>query len=393
VNPRLESLHAYPFERLRKLLENVPAAKDRTPLNLGIGEPQHETPSVVTEALRQNFHLLGKYPPTLGTPTFREAVAKWLFKRYGLSLNEPETSILPVSGSREALFGIAQAAIDPKDPGYVLLPNPFYQIYEGAALLAGSIPFYVPTPEATGYMPDWTAVPADIWPNVKLAYVCSPGNPTGAVLGMEHWKTIFDLAEKYGFIVASDECYSEIYQGDPPIGAFQAAHHLGRTVDRLVVFNSLSKRSSSPGLRSGFAAGCPATIEKYLLYRTYQGAAPSLLTLAAAEAAWQDEVHVEENRQLYRAKFEAAKASIPNVRIPDGAFFLWLPASNDEKTAQGIYRDFGLTVLPGTYLGRDGVGGNPGANYIRIALVPSLEKCHQALQSIRTYLESNHDRS
>ncbi|CAN5364197.1 hypothetical protein BH11ARM1_BH11ARM1_15910 [soil metagenome] len=264
MNPRLELLHAYPFERLRKLLVGAELPSGLSPINLGIGEPQHPTPALITQAITSNLHLLGKYPPTAGTPELRSAISQWIFRRYGITAPDPDREVLPVAGTREALFAFAQAVLDPSDPGVVLLPNPFYQIYEGAALMAGAEPVYVATPKSNGYLPDWSSVPADVWPRVRLVYVCSPGNPTGAVMGESDWQEIFALADKYGFVIAADECYSEIYNGDAPVGALQ----VGAGRSGLVSFNSLSKRSSAPGLRSGFVAGDAEILAKFLLYRT-----------------------------------------------------------------------------------------------------------------------------
>ncbi len=380
MNPRLDLLHPYPFERLRLLFAGVTPGKNE--INLGIGEPQHPTPSILTDALREAMPLLGKYPPTAGTPALRQAIAAWHDRRYGVVVEENE--ILPVAGTREALFAFAQAVIDPADPGVVLLPNPFYQIYEGAAIMAGAEPFYVPTPAENGYLPDWSQVPADIWPRVKLAFVCSPGNPTGAVLGVDGWNEIFAYADRYGFVVAADECYSEIYNGEPPIGALQAAKALGRSHERIVSFNSLSKRSSAPGLRSGFVAGDREIMAKFLLYRTYQGCAPGLHVQTASVAAWSDEAHVEENRAKYRAKFELSQ-SVP----PAGGFFLWRRVEDDEAFAKDLYAREGVTVLPGSYLGRDSGSGNPGKGFVRIALVPEIEICKEALSRIGLFEELN----
>ncbi len=388
MNPRLDLLHAYPFERLRRLFAGIEPGGD--PINLGIGEPQHPTPSVITEALVRAMPLLGKYPPTAGTPELREAIAAWLGRRYRIAVEERE--VLPVAGSREALFAFAQAVLDPADPGVVLLPNPFYQIYEGAALLAGAEPFYVPTPEENGYLPDWSAVPEDVWSRVRLAYVCSPGNPTGAVLDLDGWNEVFAYADRYGFVVAADECYSEIYNGEPPVGALQAAKELGRSNERLVVFNSLSKRSSAPGLRSGFVAGDAEIVAKFLLYRTYHGCAPGLNVQAASAAAWNDEAHVEENRAKYRVKFDEVTEAISQylpTRKPPGGFFLWakVPGENDQEFAQGLYAGTGLTVLPGSYLGRGVENLNPGMGYVRIALVPEKDLVVKAELAIEMFCD------
>jgi N-succinyldiaminopimelate aminotransferase len=383
VNPRLDLLHPYPFEKLRRLHEGRKTPEGLKPINLGIGEPQHPTPGIIKDALTANFAQLNKYPPTGGSSELRGAIADWNARRYGIAL-DPAKEVLPVAGTREALFAFAQAVLDPADPGVVLLPNPFYQIYEGAALMAGARPFYVPTPRENGYLPDWSAVPADVWPQVRLAYVCTPGNPAGAVMGQAEWKEILDLADRYGFAVAADECYSEIYNGEPPIGGLQSSYALGRGYERVVAFNSLSKRSSAPGLRSGFVAGDAAIVAKFLLYRTYHGAAPSSLTQAASVPAWADEAHVEENRAKYRAKFEIARRVIPDAPIPPGGFFLWLPVEDDEAFALRAYEEAGLTVLPGRYLAREVEGRDPGAGHVRVALVADMDTIDEALTRLRT---------
>jgi len=379
VNPDLERLHPYPFEKLRKLFEDTDAGD--TPINMGIGEPQHPTPPVLLNAIRENLHLLGKYPPTPGTPELRAAIAEWIERRFGVNLNA-DRQVVPISGSREGLFAIAQAVIDRSRDPVVLLPNPFYQIYEGAAIMAGAKPFYVPAP----IKPDWSAVPDHVWPRVQLAYVCSPGNPGGAVLTAEDYAPLLERAERHGFVIAADEPYSELFNGEPPISALQ----LGS--ERVVAFNSLSKRSSAPGLRSGFAAGSADIIAKYLLFRTYHGAAPSSLVQAASLAAWNDESHVEENRRKYQAKFEVCQPIIDRhlpCQIPDGGFFLWAEVpqeskwkGSDEAFARDLYATHGVTVLPGSYLAREVDGRNPGAGRVRIALVAELDLCREACERI-----------
>lgn len=383
MNSRLDQLHAYPFERLRVLLNGSPAPAGIKPINMGIGEPQHPTPAVITDAIKNNLDLLGVYPPTAGMPELKDAISGWLSSRYGLAKHDPARDALPVAGTREALFAFAQAVLEPAEDSVVLLPNPFYQIYEGAALLAGARPVYVPTPKENRFLPDWSAVPTEVWPKVRLVYVCSPGNPCGAILDQSDWDEIFTLADKYGFVIAADECYSEIYNHDVPIGALQAA--AGRA--NVVAFNSLSKRSSAPGLRSGIVAGDKKIIDKFLLYRTYHGAAPSKLTQFASIGAWQDESHVVENREKYQAKFQAAQAILGDrIQIPDGSFFLWMPVEDDEAAAVHLYKHAALTVLPGSYLGRKVDGHNPGAGYLRIALVPDLDICNEALHRISQHL-------
>lgn len=398
MNPRLGLLQPYAFEKLRWLLEGIRPPDGLTPISLSVGEPQHPTPAVIKDAVTANLHLLGKYPPTQGTPEIRSAISNWIGRRYGVTPPDPDREVLPVAGSREALFAFAQAVLDPADPGIVLLPNPFYMIYEGAALLAGAEPFYVPTPRDKGFLPDWGAVPAHVWPRVRLVYACSPGNPAGAVMGLEEWRELFALADRYGFVIAADECYSEIFcgpelgldegsigephfGGGPPTGALEAAARLSFG-GKVVSFNSLSKRSSAPGLRSGFVAGHAEVIQKFLAYRTYHGAAPSLLTQVASVAAWSDEDHVLENRAKYRAKFQAASRILPEARVPEGGFFLWLEVDDDEAFAKRALAEQGVTVLPGRYLGRDVCGKNPGAGYVRIALVAEPDVCAEALERL-----------
>jgi N-succinyldiaminopimelate aminotransferase len=379
--PRLDRLSLYPFERLRLLLDGIEGPPGLAPINLGIGEPQHRTPDLIRDALATNFDLLGKYPPTAGMPALRKAISTWIGRRYGIPAPDPDRSVLPVAGTREALFSAAQALLDPDDRGFVALPNPFYQIYEGAAILAGAEPVYVPTPEPD-YLPDFSAVPAEAWSKVRMAYVCSPGNPTGAVMGLEEWREAFELADRHGFILAADECYSEIYNGAPPVGALEAAYGLGRGTERLLVFNSLSKRSSAPGLRSGFVAGDPELIRRFVHYRTYHGATPSSLTQAASIPAWGDEAHVEENRAKYRRKFEMARRFLPSCHIPPASFFLWLSIRDDEEFAKRALREAALTVLPGTFLGREIHGDHPGRDHVRVALVADPDVCEEALERL-----------
>lgn len=359
------------------------------PINMGIGEPQHPTPQLIKDALVANFGGLGKYPPTGGTPELRSSIATWHKRRYDVEL-DPEKEVIPVSGTREALFSFGQAVLDSSTKPVVLMPNPFYQIYEGSALLNGAEPFYVPTPEGNKFLPDWSAVPKDIWSRVQLAFVCSPGNPTGAVIDIEGWKEIFNLAETYGFIIAADECYSEIYNSEPPIGALEAAKACGRGCEKLITFNSLSKRSSCPGLRSGFIAGDPNVIAKLQLYRSYHGASPSVMVQQASVTAWGDELHVRENREKYRAKFDQARRFAEGddfpleFGIPEAGFFLWarIKKGGEEEFTRELYSKAGVTVLPGSYLARDVSGNNPGRDYVRIALVADLKTCEEALERI-----------
>jgi N-succinyldiaminopimelate aminotransferase len=374
VNPLLAKLQPYPFEKLRALIAgNTPPASLR-PINLQIGEPKHPTPALVKEALAKALDGLSAYPLTAGTPELRQAIAAWLARRYGIPTPSAETEVLPVNGSREALFAFAQTVLDPTDEAKVVCPNPFYQIYEGAALLAGATPIYG-TP--------------DSWAGVQLVYACSPANPSGRVLKLEDWRALFELADRHGFVIASDECYSEIYCGEPPLGALQAAHKLGRSYARLVVFSSLSKRSNAPGMRSGFVAGDAEFVKKFLLYRTYHGSAMSLAVQAASVAAWNDEQHVEENRRLYREKYRAV---LPLVRaplqteMPDGGFYLWMRTPiDDAEFARRLHGQYNVLVLPGSFLARNTNAGNPGANHVRVALVPPLAQCVEAMQRMSRF--------
>ena len=378
MNPDLDRLHAYPFERLRQLFAETTAPAQLAPINLSIGEPKHPTPPFIVEAYANALSGIASYPLTAGVPQLREAVATWATRRYRLKGLDASTQVLPVAGTREALFSFAQTVIDRTRDARVVAPNPFYQIYEGAALLAGAQPIYLPTTAADGFRMRFDALKPAEWRNVQLVYVCSPGNPTGHVMTLEEWKTLFELSDRYGFVIASDECYSEIYfeEGKPPLGGMQAAAELGRDrFERLVTFCSLSKRSSVPGMRSGFVAGDADVLQQFLLYRTYHGTAMSVAVQHASIAAWQDEAHVVENRKLYAQKFAHATPMIASrlpCSIPDAAFYLWArtPVS-DTEYAKKLYAQRNVTVLPGSYLSRDASGGNPGSGYVRIALVAS----------------------
>ncbi|MCC6246996.1 MAG: succinyldiaminopimelate transaminase [Rubrivivax sp.] len=396
TNPRLALLHPYPFERWRELTADIRPNADLAPISLGIGEPRHATPALIEQALLQALPALSGYPATAGEPKLREAMAGWVQRRYGVALN-PATQVLPVNGSREALFAFAQVVIDDTKPGAtVVCPNPFYQIYEGAALLAGARPHYVASDPARNFAADWDAVPDEVWARTQLLYVCSPGNPTGAVMPQAEWKRLFELADRHGFVIASDECYSEIYfREEPPLGALEAARALGRDDFRnLVVFTSLSKRSNVPGLRSGFVAGDARWIKPFLLYRTYHGSAMGGMVQRASIAAWGDEAHVAANRELYRAKFAEVTpmlAEVLDVKLPDAGFYLWagIPAAcrGDEiEYARGLLAQYNVAVLPGRLLARE-VGGqpNPGAGRIRMALVAAPEECREAARRIVQY--------
>ena len=409
MNPLLATLNPYPFERLRALLAQpaaaagAPAAADRPAqrfINLSIGEPRHPTPPPIKTALSGALAGLAGYPATAGTPALREAIAAWIGRRHQVSL-DPATEILPVNGSREALFAFAQTVINPVPGALVVAPNPFYQIYEGAALLAGAQVHLVDQSPATGLRCDWASVPAETWARTQLVFVCSPGNPTGAVMPQAEWQQLFELADRHGFVIASDECYSEIYldEANPPIGGLAASARLGRPGHRnLMVFSSLSKRSSVPGMRSGFVAGDAALIAAFLKYRTYHGSAMSPAVQVASIAAWQDEEHVVENRRLYREKFDAVVpliAAAADVQRPEAGFYLWMPVpgGDDALFTWRLNHEFGTLVLPGSYLGRDGTaatGGrpNPGAGFVRIALVEDLESCIEGARRICSLLRS-----
>jgi len=394
LNPDLEKLQSYPFQKLSALLEGAKPNPDLPPIALYIGEPKHPTPDFIKQSLIDNLAGMASYPATAGQPELREAIAKWIKFRYQVALN-PDTQIIPVTGSREALFAFAQAVIDPRKPNPVVVgPNPFYQIYEGAALLARATPYFLNSMPENRYAANLDDLPDAVWKRTQLIYTCSPGNPTGAVMSLAEWKALFDLSDKYGFIIASDECYSEIYfeEGKPPLGALDAARQLGRdSFERLVMFSSLSKRSNVPGMRSGFVAGDAAIIQKYLLYRTYHGCAMSGPVQAASTTAWADETHVVENRRLYREKFETALSILKpvcEVTLPDAAFYLWLPTTiSDTEFARRLYIDKNVSVLPGSYLAREAQGINPGTNRVRVALVSGVEECAESARRIREVIE------
>ncbi|HJV05738.1 MAG TPA: succinyldiaminopimelate transaminase [Chromobacteriaceae bacterium] len=391
MNPNLASLQPYPFQRLRALMAGITPPPGKNHINLSIGEPKHPTPDVIKTALVGALGGLASYPATLGSEDLRQACGRWLQRRYGLNL-DPAKEILPVNGSREALFAFTQTVIDPSaGKPVVISPNPFYQIYEGAALLAGAEPYYVNCLASNRFQPDWQAVPEAIWQRTQLVFVCSPGNPTGAVMTLDDWKNLFELSDRYGFVIASDECYSEIHFGQPPLGGLQAAQQLERGHERLVMFTSLSKRSNAPGMRSGFVAGDAALLEKFLLYRTYHGSAMCPSIQVASVAAWDDEAHVEANRAAYSAKFDAVLPLLEDVlevSRPDASFYLWakVPGGDDTAFAQRLFQQEHITVLPGSFLARDAHGVNPGKGYIRIALVATLEDCVQGAERLRQFV-------
>ena len=389
MNPRLQSLQPYPFEKLRRLFEGVTPNPALAHISLGIGEPRHATPDLVKRALSESLAKLASYPPTAGSDALRHAIAEWLVRRYGLRSIDPTTEVLPVNGSREALFAFAQTIIDPAHGNVVVVcPNPFYQIYEGAALLAGARPHYVNTTAERGFAADYGSVPEAVWHSTQLLYVCSPGNPTGKVLGLADWKELFALADRHGFAVASDECYSEIYfdEAAPPLGALQAAARLNRGFERLVMFSSLSKRSNVPGMRSGFVAGDAAVLKAFLLYRTYHGGAMNPAVQEASVAAWNDEHHVRENRRKYAEKFARVTPTMQTaveVERPDAGFYLWARTPiEDTEFARRLYADQHLTVLPGSFLARESNRVNPGTNYVRMALVAETGECLEAARRI-----------
>jgi N-succinyldiaminopimelate aminotransferase len=360
-----------------------------TPVRLSIGEPQHATPALIRDALTRNLDGLSVYPTTAGSDRLRETIAAWFVRRYGLKRLDPLTEVLPVNGTREALFAFGQAVIDASRPGpAVVSPNPFYQIYEGAAVLAGAEPLFLNQADDNGFALDLDSLSEREWDRTQLLYVCSPANPSGRVLTLDEWRALFDYSDRYGFVIASDECYSEIYDERAPLGALEAAQRLGRDgFPRLVVFNSLSKRSNAPGLRAGAVAGDRQLLKQFLLYRTYHGCAMSLAVQHASMAAWDDEAHVTENRRLYRQKFDALVPMLQGVMHaprPEAGFYLWarVPGGDDEAFAKGLFAATHVTVLPGQYLARDAHGTNPGRGYVRMALVPELSECVEAAQRI-----------
>jgi N-succinyldiaminopimelate aminotransferase len=399
MNPLLSRLHPYPFERLRALTKDIVPNPALKPIGLGIGEPRHPTPELIKQALVDNLKGLASYPATAGEPALRQAIAGWVGRRYGVTL-DPATEILPVGGTREALFALAQTLIDPTRPGAtVVCPNPFYQIYEGAALLAGAQVAYANSDPARNFAVDWAGVPEETWARTQLVYVCSPGNPTGAVMPLGEWQRLFELSDRHGFVIASDECYSEIYfREEPPLGSLEAAVKLGRGFERLIALTSLSKRSSVPGLRSGFVAGDAAIMKQFLLYRTYHGSAMSPVAQQASIAAWSDEVHVVANREKYRAKFAQVTpllAEVMPVALPDAAFYLWAdvsrlaPNGDDVAFALALLAQYNVAVLPGSLLARESHGINPGAGRIRLALVAEVEECLEAARRIVSFIQSN----
>ncbi|MDQ6618285.1 MAG: succinyldiaminopimelate transaminase [Pseudomonadota bacterium] len=392
MNPRLERLHAYPFERLRKAFAPLQPNAGLRPINLSIGEPKHPTPPFIIDALRAATQGLANYPTTAGSIELREAIAAWLRRRHGLEALDAHTQVLPVLGSREALFAFAQTVVDPSRPGAtVLMSNPFYQIYEGAALLAGARTYCVNASALNGFKPAWSDVPEAVLARTQLLYVCSPDNPTGRVLTLDEWRTLFDLADRYGFVVASDECYSELYfdEARPPLGALAAAQRIGRMDYRqLLTFGSLSKRSNVPGMRSGYVAGDAELVRAFLLYRTYHGSAMSPTVAAASIAAWNDEAHVRENRRAYAEKFRVLQPRLAPAlpcEMPAAGFYLWARTPIDDVVfATRLFDEQSVTVMPGTFFAREAHGVNPGIGYVRIALVAPLDECSEAIDRMVT---------
>lgn len=398
MNPALDQLHPYPFEKLAALKAAVSAPAGLTEIMLSIGEPKHDAPAFVLDTLVQNLDKLSNYPTTKGIPALRQAIAEWATKRFHLKAGtfSADQNLLPVNGTREALFSFAQAIIDRRKPDpLVISPNPFYQIYEGAAILSGAEPYFLNCTADNRFIPDFDAVPASVWERCQLLFICSPGNPTGAVMSLDQLKHLIALADRYDFVIASDECYSELYfdEQQPPAGLLQACAELGRDdFARCVVFHSLSKRSNLPGLRSGFVGGDAQILEKFLLYRTYHGCAMPVPTQLASVAAWRDEAHVVANRDAYRAKFDAVLAilgEVMDVQKPDASFYLWPKTPiKGELFAQQLFAQQGVTVLPGSYLARSSDGVNPGEDFVRMALVAPLAECVEAAERIKTFLRT-----
>lgn len=394
MNPDLDKLHAYPFTRLDELKAGLTAPSKLSPVSLAIGEPRHATPQFILEALAVAGRNLGQYPQAAGLPALRESCAQWLARRYQVSA-DAGTMILPLTGTREGLFAIAQCIIDRDRDAAVLMPNPFYQIYEGAALMAGAEPVYLNTIAENDYLPELDAVPESVWKRCQLLYTCSPGNPTGAVMNLAYLSRLLELAHRYDFVIAADECYAEIYadEQNPPPGLLQACLDFGDPRFRhCLIFHSLSKRSNVPGLRSGFVAGDPELIKNFRLYRSYHGCAMPVHHQLASIAAWNDDDHVVGNRQLYREKFATAGrriATVLNCQIPPAAFYLWAETPiDDESFTARLYKEHNVTVLPGSYLARDTVGGNPGRNHVRLSLVAEPDQCIEAAERIEQFVNS-----
>lgn len=389
MNSNLSLLQPYPFEKLNQLFADIqPPALPL--ISLAMGEPKHPAPAFIEQAIQQNFHHLSTYPSSKGLPELRQSIAGWLTRRFHLQQIDAETQILPVSGTREALFSFVQTVINREQRPYVVMPNPFYQIYEGASLLAGATPYFINCTADNGYLGDFDAVPAEVWERTQLLFICTPGNPTGAVYSKEQLKKLIQLADKYDFIIASDECYSELWFDEAPTGLLEVCAELGRhDYKNCVVFHSLSKRSNVPGMRSGFVAGDANILKPYLLYRTYHGAAMPVQHQLASILAWNDEQHVEQNRQQYRAKFDLFQQELGHLlplQKPDAGFYYWLNVDDDEQFARKLMEQAHIKVLVGRYLSRDTTQGNPGINHVRMALVADMAQCEQAIQRLKNIL-------
>lgn len=389
MNSNLSLLQPYPFEKLNQLFADIqPPALPL--ISLAMGEPKHPAPAFIEQAIQQNFHHLSTYPSSKGLPELRQSIAGWLTRRFHLQQIDAETQILPVSGTREALFSFVQTVISREQRPYVVMPNPFYQIYEGASLLAGATPYFINCTADNGYLGDFDAVPAEVWERTQLLFICTPGNPTGAVYSKEQLKKLIQLADQYNFIIASDECYSELWFDEAPTGLLEVCAELGRhDYKNCVVFHSLSKRSNVPGMRSGFVAGDAHILKPYLLYRTYHGAAMPVQHQLASILAWNDEQHVEQNRQQYRAKFELFQQELGHLlplQKPDAGFYYWLKVDDDEQFARKLMEQVHIKVLVGRYLSRDTAQGNPGKNHVRMALVADMAQCEQAIQRLKNIL-------
>lgn len=390
MNPQLQRLQPYPFAKMATLLQGITPNPEYTPIKLGIGEPQHTPPQFVLDVIKDNLDKIQNYPTTNGLPELRQAIADWLVRRFHVKQLNADTQVLPVMGTREALFSFVQAAFDRDDSSrpYVVMPNPFYQIYEGATLLAGGQPYFVNCTSDNQFVGDYDNVPDDVWQKTQLVFVCSPNNPTGSVMNFEQWQRLLELSDKYGFILASDECYSELYFEQPPIGLLEVCAKLGRDdFDNCVVFHSLSKRSNLPGMRSGFVAGDAKLLAPYAQYRTYQGCAMPVHHQLASIAAWQDESHVEANRALYRQKFNLWLNQLGDklpLQRPDAGFYFWLPVKDDEQFVKTLYKDLNIHALAGRYLSRDTATGNAGKNYVRMALVADIDQSQAAIDRLLT---------
>lgn len=397
MNDALNNLQPYPFEKLRALLADAQPPAEKRAIALSIGEPKHRSPEFVAKALSDNLEQLAVYPTTLGIAALREAIAHWCERRFSVPAGwlDAAKHVLPVNGTREALFAFTQTVVQRSDDGLVISPNPFYQIYEGAALLAGATPHYLPCLEENGFNPDFDAVPAEIWQRCQILFLCSPGNPTGALVAQDTLQKLIKLADRYDFVIAADECYSELYfdEANPPAGLLSACAAMGRSdFARCVVFHSLSKRSNLPGLRSGFVAGDAAILKSFLLYRTYHGCAMPVQTQLASVAAWNDEAHVRANRDLYREKYDAVLdilEPVMDVKRPDGGFYLWAKTPGDDaEFTRDLFAQEHVTVVPGSYLSREVNGFNPGAGRVRMALVAPLAECVEAATRIRAFIQN-----